>query len=986
MGKRLVEGILASILLVSWCSSWAYWSSYERLEWGSRSADTFYCLDIFDENWQMLKQAVVCGEGLHQYFPRDLTLPTGKYHWKVWSPSITATYHEQQLGFEGEFNVPDSYSDERRIIWPTRDNDSFYCLDIFNFDTGEMERQAVACGENLHSYSPAKLDLPVNRYRSIAWSPSVQNYPNYSEESKAFWGYFEPAATPISTDTTLQWNYRGEDELYCLDIFDKDWNFLHQAVACGEGLHQFSPHNLNLAPGEYHWKVWSPSVQNYQEYQPKLEGSFTTEECGLPYRSDEYWVQWGCRNKDLLYCIDIYAEDGKPIAKPYHCEENLHKFSPRMLDNLGVTDAGTYRWKVWSPSITNYDEPQPGFEGEFYFEPPKPMTPDMKISWEVLDKHTLLDVYVDEAGILWLGSASGLEKWQMDPTQKLLAEWHWTSGGFPANGVSSITPGANNSLWLATDQGLLNFRDGQIQTHFTPDNSPLPIRNIQKVAADGLGGIWMILSMPSFQQLVEANFMHFDGFGQWQTAADIPQTILDKHGNAKITALASDGQGGLWVGLQTPLCYMRCPYDDIGGVLHYVKGNWSVLNEEHDDIPNSINALAMDHQQNILWIGFNYRQLGYFDSQHWEEVSSVPVPDFLAVNSLATTSSSIWIGFSDPSYTSNSGPINSRKISHYDNNQWHNFSLDEPFPLPYPNQIAGLGDKVWVGGASSKSSLSYFNGNSWQHITDPSFVYDASDIEVEINTGNVWAVWNGTNLVRQTNQGVWEKLPYLIPSTDRYDNQPSISEILPTTGNGLWVKSLDKLVYIDGHGHWQDIATPDGRPAYEIKLANDKHGGLWMASVGKLSYYNPFGSNEEHSFPNDLSDERVSYLYHDGKKVWMGMQTVVTFENANNPPPFKLKLISFENGQWQVFDLKQMLQDKDHTIGDNANMAFLSIISDNAGGVWMSFDKLGGLFHFDGQRLSIQTPYLTNITDLYSDGYGQLWAASNNGLIRMRFE
>ncbi len=146
----------------------------------------------------MLKPAVACGKGLHQYFPRDLTLPSGKYHWKVWSPSISATDHEQQVGFEGEFDVPDSYSDERRIIWPTRNDDSFYCLDIFNFDTNEMTKQAAACGEHLHSYSPAKLDLPPARYRPVVWSPSVKDYPNY--EDKAFFGYFETTSTPIPTD------------------------------------------------------------------------------------------------------------------------------------------------------------------------------------------------------------------------------------------------------------------------------------------------------------------------------------------------------------------------------------------------------------------------------------------------------------------------------------------------------------------------------------------------------------------------------------------------------------------------------------------------------------------------------------------------------------------------------------------------------------------------------------------------------------------
>ncbi len=171
MAKRFIKGILASILLLSSSTNWAYWSNYGKLEWGSRGTDTFYCLDIFDQNWQMVKQGVVCGQGLHEYFPRDLTLPSGKYRWKVWSPSISATYHEQQLGFEGEFDVPNSYSDEKRIIWPKRNDDSFYCLDIFKtVPLLRLYQQAVVCGENLHSYSTERLNLPPDEF-ATRWVP-----------------------------------------------------------------------------------------------------------------------------------------------------------------------------------------------------------------------------------------------------------------------------------------------------------------------------------------------------------------------------------------------------------------------------------------------------------------------------------------------------------------------------------------------------------------------------------------------------------------------------------------------------------------------------------------------------------------------------------------------------------------------------------------------------------------------------------------------
>ncbi len=73
--------------------------------------------------------------------------------------------------------------------------------------------------------------------------------------------------------------------------------------------------------------------------------------------------------------------------------------------------------------------------------------------------------------------------------EQLLASWHRTSGGFPANQINAIAPGTSNSIWLATDQGLINFRDGTVLNHFTLGNSSLPAKYIPTVTADDKGGI-----------------------------------------------------------------------------------------------------------------------------------------------------------------------------------------------------------------------------------------------------------------------------------------------------------------------------------------------------------------------------------------------------------------------------------------------------------------------------------------------------------------
>ena len=159
-----------------------YLSTYELIQWGTRGSDSFYCIDIFDEHWNMLHQAVVCGEGLHSYSPQHLGLSSGTYYWKVWSPS---GYGED--GFWGKFSVEGCaglpyYSTYEKIQWGCRGDDSFYCVDIFD-EHWNMLHQAVVCGEGLHSYSPEHLGLSSGIHYWKVWSPS-----GYGENG--FWGKF----------------------------------------------------------------------------------------------------------------------------------------------------------------------------------------------------------------------------------------------------------------------------------------------------------------------------------------------------------------------------------------------------------------------------------------------------------------------------------------------------------------------------------------------------------------------------------------------------------------------------------------------------------------------------------------------------------------------------------------------------------------------------------------------------------------------------
>lgn len=345
-----------------------YHSDYHYIQWGCRNSDTFYCIDIFDENRNMVHQAIKCGEGVHSFLPEELSLSPGNYHWKVWSQSAENYFtFGNDTDFEGSFTVPElaDYpyrSDEGFVQWGTRGDDTFYSVDIFD-SYWNMLYQAAFSGEGLHSFSPLDLDLPAGTYYWKVWSPG-----GYGDDG--FWGGFHVPDSCIEIIgggdySFISWSC-SQDRYYCVDIFDENWDMLYQAAACGEGLGSFSPRKLNLPPGLYHWKTWTP----YSVECPNSlslcgnggEGKFVTDgyiETSFAYRSDYNLVQWG-EGSGSQTCIDIYDANWNLIYKDAICTSESASFSPRNLD----LPSGNYYW-----CISGYNDPYIPSETDYWSTP-----------------------------------------------------------------------------------------------------------------------------------------------------------------------------------------------------------------------------------------------------------------------------------------------------------------------------------------------------------------------------------------------------------------------------------------------------------------------------------------------------------------------------------------------------------------------------------------------------------------------------------------
>ncbi len=273
----------------------------------------------------------------------------------------------------------------------------------------------------------------------------------------------------------------------------------------------------------------------------------------------------------------------------------------------------------------------------------------------------------------------------------------------------------------------------------------------------------------------------------------------------------------------------------------------------------------------------------------------------------------------------------------------------------------------------------HFDGfNQWQSVVIPTTILDKFDFNKlkALANDQQGGVWVGLRVMND-----WQELPYLY----RREHQ-AFQKFLPANdGGGFWVRA-EELAYTDGHGHWQVIPTPNNYPAFYIRFTNDKRGGLWMAGERKLSYFHFNESVQEYSLDHLRwsKGDGVNYLFHDGQKLWVSTWHTLT---------------SFDGQNWQTFNLQSILEDKGYQFNSHGYSTEVgevkgveAIASDNAGGIWLGINSLYGLLHFDGQATWTyfnynQLPMGNRSTQLYDDGYGQLWAASsNNSLIRIRFE
>lgn len=258
---------------------------------------------------------------------------------------------------------------------------------------------------------------------------------------------------------------------------------------------------------------------------------------------------------------------------------------------------------------------------------------------EGLSQSTVLSIYQDSHGFMWLGTRDGLNRYN-GYTFTIYRRQAEHKGSIAGNIINSITEDKSGNIWLATDQGISMYdKNNDAFTNYTLSHLYKEEADIRHVFIDHQNRVWstcrwgLFVIDASANELIPASrlFPFLKEAATHSTSSvfqsnpssfwvgtsrhgvyninlqtqQIKNFPASQFGDAKIDALAQDQQGNLWVGAVNKGVYCLSAGGEV--TLHLSSNQQDSLQLSH----NNIRDLIIDNEGNV-WIG-TFRGLTVYD-------------------------------------------------------------------------------------------------------------------------------------------------------------------------------------------------------------------------------------------------------------------------------------------------------------------------------------------------------------------------------------
>lgn len=590
-----------------------------------------------------------------------------------------------------------------------------------------------------------------------------------------------------------------------------------------------------------------------------------------------------------------------------------------------------------------------------------------------LSQSTVMSILQDSQGYLWLGTESGLNRYDGYSVREYRRE-RGNEHGLANDYIWSLAEDRNGDLWLATWGGGVARWDRKTDRferfrHDPDDPQSLSSDLVRTLLIDQAGNIWAGtdegLDMLDPHTRHARHFRHREGDPR-SLAAD------------SIFALYTDTSGQLWVGTD-------------GGLSRYEPASGEFANATLrgiDDTARPVRVRAVrGDRAGVLWVGTLDRGLIRFEPgsgriTNFRHDAAMPgsLSDDRVLAILEDDAQRLWVATSDGL---NLFDREAERFVRYGRDADNPQSLRDTDIMSLYQDRGGV---LWVG--TRAGGASHWNPRSWAlgHYSSPLTRNVPINAFAERGPGKLW-VGTLRGIVEIETASRRERRPVLGPGNPELTDERVMALLRDRSGT-LWIGTMaGGLSRFDpATGSMRVFRHSDSDPASlpadgVMSLYEDRAGVVWVgsyggglgrydpASGGFLSY--PFGREDS----TGLSIGQASAIAEDALgNLWIG-----TIGGG-------LNLLERRTGRFYHFRRRD---------GDTASLSDDTVYAlhvDSRGELWVGTAG-GGVDHLIGSSANPEAVHFESpkgldemrgqvVYGIESDGIGRLWLATNNGLVR----
>jgi PAS domain S-box-containing protein len=535
-------------------------------------------------------------------------------------------------------------------------------------------------------------------------------------------------------------------------------------------------------------------------------------------------------------------------------------------------------------------------------------------------------LYVDRAGVLWVGTNEGIDRYDRD-TDSFVHYRHRADdpASLPGHQARSFLEDEAGTLWVTSSGGLSRFdrTRGSFFTYRRTPSDPLRFGDTEAgaICLDTRTGLLWVGTPGQGVSALDRSTGHFT---RYQYDPNDPSSLS----NNIAVQIFQDRSGALWI-------------STLRGLNRFDPNTHRFIRYLHD--PRNPASLSddfvwMTHEDRAgrFWVATNNglnlmdRARGTFTRYlHNPNDSSSLSSNVINRALYEDASGALWIGTRSTGVDRWTGVA--ERFTTYRHNSQDADSLGNNVVSAVAIDSAGT---LWIG---TEEGLDRFDGKTFTHYianpNDPTRLSPGPERSVAVDShGVVWTATYGGGLDRLDGQHV-KHFRHNPANSDSPANN-NISKLVPDAQGGLWIGVHDDgLDYFDGQ-HFKHFPPGPGNPAgppspYVSPLLIDRRGELWIGTTNsglvRLDVHTRkfttclLDANQ----PGVQTANWVEDAYSDGARVWVASPT----------------------GLWR-FDLKTGSFTRHYTERDGlASDSAIGILGDEYGYLWISTIK--GLSRFD---------------------------------------